>query len=65
MVAAGLKILDSTEATCYSRHFWSEPRIRVVASIVGAVDFWWDVTKTPPGLEQEKRKASYGRRVRE
>ena len=28
---------------------WREPRVRVVASIVGAVDFWWDVTKIPPG----------------
>jgi hypothetical protein len=44
---------------------WQEPRVRVVASIVGAVDFWWDVTKTRPGPEQESRKASYSPRVRE
>jgi len=44
---------------------WQEPRVCVVASIVGAVDFWWDVTKTPPGPEQEARKASYGPRLRE
>ena len=44
---------------------WREPRVRVVASIVGAVNFWWDVTKTRPGLEQEARKASYGPRLRE
>lgn len=44
---------------------WREPRVRVVASIVGAVDFWWDVTKIPPGSEQEARKASYGPRLRE
>ena len=44
---------------------WREPRVRVIASIVGAVDFWWDVTKLPPGLEQEGRKASYGPRLRE
>jgi len=44
---------------------WREPRVRVVASIVGAVDFWWDVTKTRPGPEQEARKASYGPRLRE
>lgn len=44
---------------------WREPRVCVVASIVGAVDFWWDVTKTPPGPEQESRKASYGPRLRE
>ena len=44
---------------------WREPRVRVVAGLVGAVDFWWDVTKLPPGPEQEKRKASYGPRLRE
>jgi len=44
---------------------WREPRVRVVASVVGAVDFWWDVIKIPPGPEQEKRKASYGPRLRE
>jgi len=44
---------------------WREPRVRVVASIVGAVDFWWDVTKIPPGPEQEARKAAYGPRLRE
>jgi hypothetical protein len=44
---------------------WREPRIRVVASIVGAVDFWWDVTKLPPGPDQEGRRASYGPRLRE
>jgi len=44
---------------------WREPRIRVVASIVGAVDFWWDVTKLPPGPEQAAKQASYGPRLRE
>jgi hypothetical protein len=44
---------------------WREPRVRVVVSIVGAVDFWWDVTKIPPGPEQEARKASYEPRLRE
>jgi hypothetical protein len=44
---------------------WREPRVRVVASIVGAVDFWWDVTKLPPGSEQDARKASYSPRLRE
>ncbi len=24
---------------------WREPRVSVVASMVGAVDFWWDVIK--------------------
>jgi hypothetical protein len=44
---------------------WREPRIRTVACLVGAVDFWWDVTKIPPGPEQEAKKASYGPRLRE
>ncbi|MEN6578368.1 MAG: dienelactone hydrolase family protein [Phycisphaerales bacterium] len=44
---------------------WKEPRIRVVASMAGAVDFWWDVTKIPPGPEQDQRIASYGPRLRE
>jgi len=44
---------------------WREPRIRVVASVVGAVDFWWDVIKIPPGPEHEAKKASYGPRLRE
>lgn len=44
---------------------WREPRVRVVASIVGAVDFWWDVTKIPPGPEQDAKKASYGPRLQE
>jgi len=44
---------------------WREPRGRVVASIVGAVDFWWDVTKLRPGPEQQARIASYGARLRE
>jgi pimeloyl-ACP methyl ester carboxylesterase len=44
---------------------WREPRVRVVASIAGAVDFWWDVTKLRPGPEQEARRASYGLRLRE
>jgi dienelactone hydrolase len=44
---------------------WREPRVRVVTSMVGAVDFWWDVTKLPPGPEQDARRASYGPRLRE
>ncbi len=44
---------------------WKEPRVRVVASMAGAVDFWWDVTKTAPGPEQDQRKASYSPRLRE
>ncbi len=42
---------------------WREPRVQVIASVVGAVDFWWDVIKVPPGPDQDKRKASYGPRL--
>jgi dienelactone hydrolase len=42
---------------------WREPRVQVIASMVGAVDFWWDVTKIPPGPEQDAKKASYGQRL--
>jgi pimeloyl-ACP methyl ester carboxylesterase len=44
---------------------WREPRVRVVASVVGAVDFWWDVIEIPPGPAHEAKKASYGPRLRE
>ncbi len=44
---------------------WREPRVRVVASIIGSVDFWWDVTKLPPGPEQDARRATYGPRLHE
>ena len=40
-------------------------RESLLASLVGAVDFWWDVTKIPPGPRQDARKASYGPRLRE
>ena len=44
---------------------WREPRVGVVASLIGAVDFWWDMTKIPPGPKQDARKASFGPRLRE
>jgi len=44
---------------------WREPRVSVVASIIGAVDFWWDVTKLRPGPERDARIATYGARLRE
>ena len=44
---------------------WREPRIRTTACLVGAVDFWWDVTKIAPGQEQDAKKASFGPRLRE
>jgi dienelactone hydrolase len=42
---------------------WQEKRISAVVSLVGACDFWWDVTKIKPGQEQDKKKRSYGPRV--
>src|SRR5262245_57836296 len=37
---------------------WKEPRISVIVAMIGAVDFWYDMTKTPPGPDQDvKRKA--------
>lgn len=61
VAATGMSMGGSTAMVLAGR----EPRVRVVASIVGAVDFWWDVTKLPPGPEQEARKASYSPRLRE
>ncbi|NQT82972.1 alpha/beta hydrolase [bacterium] len=43
---------------------WQEKRISAVASLVGACDFWWDVTKFSPGPQQEKKKRSYSPRVK-
>ena len=42
---------------------WREPRISVVVGFIGAVDFWYDVTKTPPGAEQDAKRASLSPRV--
>jgi len=42
---------------------WREKSVSAVASLVGACDFWWDVTKITPGPGQEKKKRSYGPRV--
>jgi len=44
---------------------WKEPRISVIAGMIGAVDFWYDVTKTPPGKEQDARRAALSPRVRQ
>ncbi|MBM4031246.1 MAG: hypothetical protein FJ291_05605 [Planctomycetes bacterium] len=44
---------------------WREPRVGVVASIIGSVDFWWDVTKVPPGPAQDAKRATYGPRLHE
>jgi len=42
---------------------WREKSISAVASLIGACDFWWDVTKTPPGPLQEEKKRSYSPRM--
>jgi hypothetical protein len=44
---------------------WKEPRISVVVGLIGAVDFWYDVTKTPPGLGQDARRKALSLRVRQ
>jgi dienelactone hydrolase len=40
-------------------------RISVVAEIIGAVDFWYDVTKTPPGPEQDAKRKALSVRVQQ
>jgi hypothetical protein len=42
---------------------WREPRISVVAGLIGAVDFWWDVTKTAPGPDQDAKRKALSPRV--
>jgi dienelactone hydrolase len=42
-----------------------EPRITVVVGFIGAVDFWYDVTKTPPGAEQDAKRNALSLRVRQ
>jgi dienelactone hydrolase len=44
---------------------WKEPRISVVVGLIGAVDFWYDVTKTPPGPEQQAKREALSPRVRQ
>src|SRR6266536_2027193 len=44
---------------------WKEPRISVVVGLIGAVDFWYDVTKTPPGPEQDAKRKQLSLRVRQ
>jgi uncharacterized protein len=44
---------------------WREPRISAVVGLIGAVDFWYDVTKTPPGPEQNTRRKALSPRVRQ
>jgi pimeloyl-ACP methyl ester carboxylesterase len=42
-----------------------EPRITVVVGFIGAVDFWYDVTKTAPGPDQEAKRNALSPRVRQ
>lgn len=44
---------------------WKEPRISVIVGLIGAVDFWYDVTKTPPGKEQDAKREALSLRVRQ
>lgn len=44
---------------------WKEPRISVIVGLIGAVDFWSDVTKTPPGMEQAAKREALSPRVRQ
>jgi dienelactone hydrolase len=44
---------------------WKEPRISVVVGLIGAVDFWYDVTKTPPGKDQDAKRKALSLRVRQ
>jgi dienelactone hydrolase len=44
---------------------WKEPRISVVVGLIGAVDFWYDVTKTPPGKDQDAKRVGLSLRVRQ
>src|SRR5262245_13719256 len=44
---------------------WKEPRVSVVVGLIGAVDFWYDVTKTPPGKDQDAKRNGLSPRVRQ
>jgi len=40
-------------------------RVAAAVSLCGATDGWWDVTKTPPGPEQDARREGYSPRLRQ
>jgi dienelactone hydrolase len=44
---------------------WREPRICAAVCFIGAVDHWYDVTKTPPGPEQDAKRKAMSPRVRQ
>ncbi len=42
-----------------------EPRISAVATLIGAADFWWDVTKIAPGPRQDAWRQHLSPRLRQ
>jgi dienelactone hydrolase len=44
---------------------WKEPRVSVIVGLIGAVDFWSDVTKTPPGKDQDAKRKALSVRVQQ
>lgn len=44
---------------------WREPRISAAVCLIGAVDHWYDVTKTPPGPEQDAKRKALSPRVQQ
>jgi dienelactone hydrolase len=44
---------------------WKEPRISVIVGMIGAVDFWYDMTKTAPGPEQDAKRKAFSPRVQQ
>jgi uncharacterized protein len=44
---------------------WREPRVSVVVGLIGAVDFRYDMTKTPPGADQDAKWDALSPRVRQ
>jgi len=56
---AGISMGSSTSMVAA----WRDPRISVIAGLIGAVDFWYDVTKTPPGPDQDAKRKALSPRV--
>jgi dienelactone hydrolase len=44
---------------------WRDRRISVVAGLIGAVDFRYDMTRTPPGPDQDAKRKAMSPRVRD
>ena len=44
---------------------WKEPRISVIVGMIGAVDFWYDMTKTAPGPDQDAKRMALSPRVQQ